>query len=57
MTRFVVISLAAFVSVSAAVLASAQGEITQVLVGTPVTWSVDGTPVISFNVVAMIEED
>jgi plastocyanin len=57
MARLLIIPLAALAFASVAVLGVAQEDVVQVLVGTPVTWSVDGTPVRILNVVAMAGED
>jgi plastocyanin len=57
MARLLGIALAALAFVSAAMFGVAQENGVQVLVGTPVTWSVDGTPVQSRDVVAITGMD
>jgi plastocyanin len=52
--KLFVFVLAALASVSVVFLGLAQ-EVVQIGVGTPVTWSVDGTPVDSHNVVAILD--
>jgi plastocyanin len=48
-------ALAALASISAVFLGLAQDDVEQIGVGTPVTWSVDGTPISSYNVVAITD--
>ena len=55
MARWLIIPLAALALLPAASLV-AQEEVLEVLLGTPVVWSVDGTPVKTLNIVAMTGE-
>jgi plastocyanin len=56
MTKLFIIAIAALASVSMAFLGLAQAEVVQIGVGTPVTWSVGGTPVESYTVVAIVDK-
>jgi plastocyanin len=55
MTKFFVAAVAALGIVSATLWASAQGEMLQVGVGTPVAWTFEGTPGNSATGVAIID--
>jgi plastocyanin len=55
MSRLLVVALAALASVSLTVLGFAQEEI-QVGVGTPVSWTVAGTPAHTANTVAIVND-
>jgi plastocyanin len=56
MTRLLVIIIAALGLVSTTVFTVAQEEMLQVGVGTPVTWTHEGTPVTSATGVAIIDQ-
>jgi plastocyanin len=53
--KVLVVALAALASVSVFALGSGQEEMAQADVGTPVSWTVDGTPVHTANSVAIVD--
>jgi plastocyanin len=56
-SRLLVVAFAAVAAVSLAVLGVAQEEMLQVGLGTPVSWTIDGTPAVTANTVSIVDTD